>query len=206
MHATMRRLAKGVVQIALLGGIVGSTAMPAHAAYYSIANWQGKPHVLNQIPNETVEGYGDASIVGVVTNFQTDNPAFSCLNGSTLNVFTAPAEHGSDLVVHNGLQGPQCTYGTWIIGAELFYEATYLGVRWSLAWHANVTVEGLLDHVQLPLQATNFQTNDPRYSCLNGSSLNTWLAPVEFGASIVVHNGFQGSQCTYGTWTFPNLV
>jgi hypothetical protein len=52
----------------------------------------------------------------------------------------------------------------------------------------------------------NFQTKDPGYSCLNGESINvftgsggSWPYPCMYA----VHNGDQGTQCTYGTWLYP---
>ncbi len=65
------------------------------------------------ICNLTVEGLPDATFVGTCSSFTTDNPSATCLNGSSLNVWVAPNEYGSLLVIHNGNQGPQCTYGCW---------------------------------------------------------------------------------------------
>jgi hypothetical protein len=65
------------------------------------------------ICNLTVEGLPDAKLVGTCSSFTTNNPAAACLNGSSLNVWVAPNEYGSQLVIHNGYQGRQCTYGCW---------------------------------------------------------------------------------------------
>ena len=48
----------------------------------------------------------------------------------------------------------------------------------------------------------DFQTADATYSSLDGQALNVWKAPAEHPGELVVHNGGQGSQCAYGTWTF----
>ena len=72
----------------------------------------------------------------------------------------------------------------------------------SLTLVPNVTVENLPDSSLQSSQLVDFQTNDPRYSCLNGEALDVWTAPAEFPGKLVVHNGDQGPQCTYGTWTF----
>ncbi len=82
--------------------------------------WQGTfVHLLN-VPNVTVEQLPDATDVGTLYDFTAieppySNPPFYCLNGENLNVWEAPNEFPGELVVHNGLQGSQCTYGTWII-------------------------------------------------------------------------------------------
>lgn len=82
------------------------------------------------------------------------------------------------------------------------YSASYGGNTVGLTHVLNVSVE-LLPDASLVSQATNFQTDDPTYQCLNGHSINLWSAPSEFPGLYVVHNGDQGSQCVYGTWTFP---
>ncbi len=169
----------------------------------TVGNWNQVP--LSHVANVTVEGLSDATLVGQITNFQTTNPYYSCLDGRTLNVWRAPKEFPGELVVHNGDQGPQCVYGTWTYVP--FYAGTWQG-RWTQLSHvANVTVEGLSDS-HLVGQITNFQTDDPYYECLTGTSgstgetVNVWEAPKEFPGELVVHNGDQGPQCVYGTWTF----
>ncbi len=98
--------------------------------------------------------------------------------------------------------------GTWTLasGSWTSYPTYYSGY-WgnqltSLSGHGNVTVEGLSD-ASLVGAISDFQTNNSSFSCLNGESLYVWKAPKEFPGDYVVHNGAQGSQCTYGTWTFP---
>jgi len=98
--------------------------------------------------------------------------------------------------------------GTWTLasGSWISYPTYYSGY-WgnqltSLSGHSNVTVEGLSDARQVG-SISDFQTNNSSFSCLNGASLNVWTAPKEFPGEYVVHNGGQGPQCTYGTWTFP---
>jgi hypothetical protein len=80
--------------------------------------WHGQTVKLNNVPNVTVENLPDAQLVGRIHNFlahelPTSKPPFYCLNGETLNVWTAPNEFPGVYVVHNGDQGNQCTYGTW---------------------------------------------------------------------------------------------
>jgi hypothetical protein len=185
-----------------LGLALSSTGNAAAASYSYNGLWNmGRPTWTNltNVENVTVEGLPDATLVGTIGDFQTTDPSYSCLNGESINVWTAPKEYPNEYVVHNGDQGSQCTYGTWT-----FY--TYTGV-WSgsstgLTHVNNVTVEGLPD-ATLVGTIGNFQTKDPAFSCLNGESINVWTAPNEFPGQYVVHNGDQGSQCTYGTWTFP---
>lgn len=68
---------------------------------------------LTAVPNVTVEHLPDASLIGQLSAFQTNDPKFACLNGENLTVWSAPQEFPGVDVVHNGDQGPQCTYGTW---------------------------------------------------------------------------------------------
>ncbi len=78
---------------------------------YTNAQAVGLEHVANQ----SVETYADATNVGTIT-IETNNPAYSCLNGTAVNVWTAPTEDPYEYVVHNGGQGTQCAYGTWVFG------------------------------------------------------------------------------------------
>ena len=66
---------------------------------------------LVHLVNLTLEDL-DAPAVGQATlHVQVSPSPYACLNGSTVDVF---AFHG-ELFLHNGLEGSQCTYGTWEI-------------------------------------------------------------------------------------------
>lgn len=100
------------------------TAQPPYPYYgnYPLFEgyWQGEPVYLQNIPNVTVEQLPDAVNIGMLYDFNAIEPPYSrppfyCLNGESINVWTAPYEFPGELIVHNGMQGPQCTYGTWII-------------------------------------------------------------------------------------------
>jgi len=87
------------------------------------------------------------------------------------------------------------------------FTGVWQGQTVNLTLVTNVTVEQLPD-ARLVGQITNFETNEPAGSKppfyeLNGESMNVWTAPAEFPGMYVVHNGEQGNQATYGTWTFP---
>jgi len=108
------RARRAALHTGLLGAALAIAAAPvaAFGTYYT-AVWQGGSINLNHVTNSTVEAIPDAAVVGQVTNFQTDDPSYSCLNGETINVFTARNEYPYQYLVHNGLQGPQCAFGTW---------------------------------------------------------------------------------------------
>jgi photosystem II stability/assembly factor-like uncharacterized protein len=66
---------------------------------------------LVQLNNITMEDLG-AGVVGDASLHVAAKPSpYECLNGATITIF---AFHGQ-LYLHNGLQGTQCTYGTWEI-------------------------------------------------------------------------------------------
>lgn len=66
---------------------------------------------LIHLDNITMEDIG-AGTVGEATLHVVATPSpYSCLDGSTVNIF---AFHG-EYFLHNGLEGPQCVYGTWEI-------------------------------------------------------------------------------------------
>jgi hypothetical protein len=50
-------------------------------------------------------------------------------------------------------------------------------------------------------RANNFQTSDPVYACLVGSSLNVYVAPSQFPGQYVVSGTCPGGAET--TWDFP---
>jgi hypothetical protein len=80
--------------------------------------------VLAWHANVSVEALGDSSLFGQLTNFQSNDPYYACLDGTTttggatINVWTAPKEFGTSDVAHNGGQGPQCVYGTFVFGTN----------------------------------------------------------------------------------------
>ena len=71
----------------------------------------GGTYDLIHLVNLTLEDLG-ASVVGKATlHVNVARSPYACLNGSTVNVFG----YDGQLFLHNGLQGAQCTYGTWEI-------------------------------------------------------------------------------------------
>lgn len=76
------------------------------------------------------------------------------------------------------------------------------GVPATLTAVPNAPVESYAD-AELVGQIHDFQTSARPQSCLDGEAINVWLAPREFPGLYVVHDGAQGAQCAYGTWTFP---
>jgi|GEM_PF-3088330 hypothetical protein len=94
-----------------------TVGMPIPVSFTGI--WDGQAVRLTLIPNQAVENLPDAKLVGQITDFQTDEPLgsqppFYTLNGESINVWVAPKEFPGVYIVHNGDQGPQPTYGTWI--------------------------------------------------------------------------------------------
>ena len=283
----------------LAASLILPASLSLASSYTYTGSYNGTAEALTRVTNVTVESLSDATLIGQISDFQTNDPSAACLNGESLNVWTAPAEFPGDYVVHNGEQGTQCTYvtltfpqeqsltmtvtaspspatagqsvtvtatfsqpisdgtltfaggyndsvnvsvtpsggtgstvvqtGTWAPGTYTItagwsgdsrydpasgsvgvtvnapsytYTGSYNGTAEALTRVANQTVESLSD-ATLVGQLSDFQTNDPSVACLNGESLNVWTAPAEFPGDYVVHNGEQGSQCTYVTLTFP---
>lgn len=178
---TLRRLSP---ICALLLGIGLAVAIPATAigATYSYTGlWNGYATTLTHVANVTVEGLPDESLVGTISDFQTSDPSFSCLNGETINVFTAPSEFPNEYVVHNGLQGSQCTYGTWTFP---FYTVTLA------AWIPQETLDGA------PLLA---------WEAYAAIGLSCWTPPwyeVPFVDELITgtgdgHSGYAGTDRAY---------
>jgi len=179
--------------------------------YTFSGTYSGQSVVFHWVPNHTIEGDQGAQLVGTITNFQTADPKYTCLNGESINVWTDPNYPGVD-VVHNGDMGTQCTYLTLTFTASnstsnpnpynYTFTGAYNGQAIVFHWVPNHTIEGLSD-AKLVGTITDFQTTDPKYTCLNGENINVWSAPSEYPGDYVVHNGDMGPQCTYLTLTFP---
>jgi hypothetical protein len=181
-------------------GAVASFSVTAPVVYTytgQVGSWYQIP--LQKVPNESVEGLPDATKVGRLV-FTTNDPYYQALNGATLNVWRAPNEFPGELIVHNGDQGPQPVYGTWVYTP--FYAVTWQGAWSQMRLTTNVSVENFSD-AHLEGQGTNFETDDPYYSALDGDTIDIWQASTEFGNVLVAHNGDQGPQPVYGTWLLP---
>ncbi len=169
-------------------------AFSYNLTYAQSCFWHGRWVQLQHIGNVTVEGFRDAKLVG---QCKLNAPSYT-INGEMINVWEAPNEYPGQLLVHNGDQGPQSTYQTWIMqtsaplpGPTCFWH----GQEVPLQHISNVTVEGFRD-AQLVGQC---KLNAPSY-CINGEYVNVWKAPNEYPGQLLVHNGNQGPQCTYQTW------
>ena len=193
------------------GGVNGTGG--GNYSYTGVYN--GTNLALTWVPNHTIENLSDARLVGVITSFQTANPYYSCLNGVSMNVWSAPNEYPGVLVVHNGLQGHQCAYITATFvplgsgGGNKFpnpynytYSGSYEGTGETFSWVPNHTIEND-SGAALVGTIANFYTANPYYSCLNGESINVWTDP-NYPNEYVIHNGLQGPQCTYITEVFSS--
>ena len=92
----------------------GSNQQPETNLGSATGSYDGVQVQLTIVPQRTVENFADASLVGILYNFSTTNSSDSCLDGSAINVWTAPAEYPGYLIAHNGGQGAQCRYITAI--------------------------------------------------------------------------------------------
>lgn len=113
-----------------------------------------------------------------------------------------------DIILESGTVNPTPNPGTLQFTFECppppsyIYRCVWNGREETLTWVPNANVEQFGTPAN-PATCSEFSTNDPRYSCLNGETINVWTAPAQYPGVYVVHNGNQGPQCTYGTWTFP---
>src|SRR5947209_6637896 len=85
-------------------------------------------------------------------------------------------------------------------GHTYFY-CNWLG-NWVRVKHVpNVSVERFRDAAVVG-KCQSLRTNDRFYNRLIGKSINVFFAPREYPGVLVVHNGRQGKQPVFGTWTF----
>ncbi|MGC8628463.1 MAG: hypothetical protein ACP5VR_13120, partial [Acidimicrobiales bacterium] len=64
---------------------------------------------LALLDNITMEDIGAQTVGSAVLDVAVASSPYRCLNGQSISVFS----YDGQLFLHNGLQGPQCTYGTW---------------------------------------------------------------------------------------------
>ncbi len=188
--------------------------------YAYTASWLNYPSSsLKLVANACVECFSDSTVVGRVSNFQTQDAHFSCLDGQSLNVYTAPSEFPG-LYVVRVIGGSMCTSyaDTWTFPIYT-YTGSWNGATYQLTLLQNVEVQTLSDASLITFQNNcggsgqpscgsqvrlqNFQTADPVFACLNGSSVNVWMAQNEFTGKHVAHV-IAGTMCTTSsdTWTF----
>ena len=92
-------------------GIQDAAAAPLwpYTATLTAGPRAGQTVGLVHLDNITMEDIG-ARVVGAATlHVGVAGSPYQCLDGTSLNVFSFDGQ----LFVHNGLQGAQCTYGTW---------------------------------------------------------------------------------------------
>ena len=88
------------------------------ARYTYRGTWQGAPvGPLTRVPASDAALAG-ATLAGRLRAFHTDDPAYTCLNGRALDVYTAHAFPG-DYVAHSGVRGTTCPAGTWLFPQQL---------------------------------------------------------------------------------------
>ncbi|MDA8335511.1 MAG: stalk domain-containing protein, partial [Peptococcaceae bacterium] len=152
------------------------------------------------VPNDTVNFTASS---GTVTSSATTNSG-----GQATATYTAGTAPGNVTISATETAGSATGSATLTLTAPTWtFTGVWQGQTLNLTQVTNVTVEQLPD-AKLVGQITNFQTNEPTggeppFYELNGESINVWTAPAEFPGVYVVHNGDQGTQATYGTWTFP---
>jgi protocatechuate 3,4-dioxygenase beta subunit len=152
------------------------------------------------VSNDTVDFTASS---GTVASSATTNSG-----GQATATYTAGTAPGNVTVSATETAGSAAGSATLTLTAPAWtFTGVWQGQTVNLTQVANVTVEGLSD-AKLVGQITGFQTNEstggsPPFYELNGESINVWTAPAEFPGVYVVHNGDQGTQATYGTWTFP---
>ena len=192
--------------------------------YSYTASWLNYPSSsLTLVPSACVECFSDATMVGSVSNFQTQDAHFSCLDGQSLKVYTAPSEYPGVYVVRV-IAGSMCTpyADSWTFPIYT-YTGSWNGASYQLTLLQNNEVQTASDARLItfqnncggagqpscgsPVRLQNFQSSDPNFSCLNGSAINVWMAQNEFPGLHVAHV-IGGSMCTaYGiTWTFLPVI
>jgi phospholipase C len=83
----------------------------------------------------------------------------------------------------------------------LSYSALWKGSRVALVSTPTVNVKLVRDAARVG-RVQSFQTNDPVYRCLRGTSLPVWSLPTEFSGRLLVEH-VRAGKCPAGTWLIP---
>ena len=139
---------------------------------------------------------------GQVTNFSSTNSDFFCLNNLSLSVYLDPDHYLGQNVVQETCNTKPGTWSTWVFPHPFHYYAV---------WHKKQVVltyqpgDSLLNSDSYVDQATDFSTDDPRYTlCLNGGVVNVYFNQTLDNANYRVFGNCPGGPTglTIGAWTF----
>jgi hypothetical protein len=176
---------------------------PTPQAYSYSALFQGRSVDLTYVPNGKLPT-GDP-LVSQVTQFQTSDPQFSCLESVPIHVWSGQADYPGQYVAYAGCPGR--LPGVWTFVVTCTYTATFLTSTISLTPVISVTTTPAAGSTSSG-EVTNFDTEDPAYACQTGASLNYYVAPdvlqrLNLSAdqtTYVVFGGCLGNAA--GVWTF----
>ena len=191
--ARLAAVVAGVVAVGCAG------IVPAFATGTSTAEFFGAPVALTRLASWWPRS--DAGRVGSVTNFQTDDPAYACLNGTTLVVWLSTVDRPDVYFASTYPLPSPCVSGTWTFPRPLSYTGEWSGSTTYLDPAPRQAVEQLPD-ATLVGTLEDFQTNSDYFACLNGASVDVYTAPAEFPGKLVARSGLGASACAFGVWTF----
>lgn len=180
--------------------------LPSGALPTNVGVWRGQIVSLHQVLYAHASTIPGAHKLGQLVDFTTNNPNYACLQHQTLDVWGTAQFPGQYVVDTSSLPSP-CAAGTWTFPQLLLnapnhvYTGVWNGQTVTLHLAPYAPVNQLFGATQIG-QITNFQTNDPAYSCLNGTTITLWSSPQFPGGTEVADNGAAGGQCHYGTWLF----
>ncbi|MDA8337464.1 MAG: stalk domain-containing protein [Peptococcaceae bacterium] len=184
----------------------GVVSADGYSSTAVVHNPQSVPFLATSLPTWSLIGYIGTSPPPSTGPIKP--PVVFEVGSSDSFTVTTPGEFylGFNDNTFNGDTGQYQAVITVSAPASYSYTGVWQGQTVNLNLVTNVTVEQLPD-AKLAGQITDFQTNEPTgskppYYELNGEGINVWTAPAEFPGVYVVHNGDQGTQPTYGTWTF----
>jgi hypothetical protein len=212
-------------------GAANLTCSPVNPSY--TGTYSSQLYSLTKIADQNVPALPGAKTVGTLTGFQTADPAYTCLNGGDLNVYTASAYPNEYLASNYGQSG-QCAQLTLTFQVPSPPPTTTIGSSQCLLTPYTVpptifapvisiayyTYNGIYSGQTYTLSKipnqnpsgavlgtlVNFQTNDPAYSCLNGQSLNVYSNQQGYQGYYFVSTA-PTSMCTVATFTFaPQLA
>jgi hypothetical protein len=176
---------------------------PSQPPFATTASYNGHTVTLIRYNGAIPKG---SSVRGQVSQFSSEDPQFTCFNGTFLNVLIVPSEDkefaGRFIVSDTCSDGK--TTASWTFTPIYSYKADWADPINPVALqpYPNPVPQpglALLGHIH------DFATDDPAYTCLNGTfpeARELTATPTEI--TIIVYG-----SCTYsvaGAWTFQEKI
>ncbi len=152
--------------------VSASLVRGGRAAYTYSGTWRGRrvAPLTHVAPVVDVARLRDAAPAGRLANFNTHDPAYTCLNGRAIDVYAAPRHYPDDYAAYTPGQSGGCRTGVW-----LFPQPAIITTRQTITAqsHAPVRIQGLFPAPRPARAIAAFYVSGTRVAT---TRIDTWNA------------------------------